>query len=122
MSSRRNARVLPHAQEVHLIMRFFSALRGWRRSPRLLLLLCVVVGGAAALAAQAVAGHRGHGSYAQANLISDIPGGARITDPNLVNPWGIAAGDTTPLWIADNRKDCSTLSNGGGHRSIPTGV
>ena len=26
--------------------------------------------------------------YTQTNLISDIPGVARITDPNLVNPWG----------------------------------
>ncbi|MFI5200050.1 MAG: hypothetical protein ACHQXL_06715, partial [Candidatus Limnocylindrales bacterium] len=26
--------------------------------------------------------------YHQTNLVSDIPGVARLTDPNLVNPWG----------------------------------
>ena len=55
----------------------------------------------------------------QTNLISDIPGVARITDPNLVNPWGMAAGPTTPLWIADNGIDVSTLYTGGIHGSIP---
>ena len=62
--------------------------------------------------------HR-HNAYVQANLISDIPGVARITDPNLVNPWGMAAGPTTPLWIADNGMDVSTLYTGGIHGSIP---
>ena len=30
-------------------------------------------------------------------------------DPNLVNPWGMAAGPTTPLWVSDNGADVSTL-------------
>ena len=29
-------------------------------------------------------------AYFQSNLVSDIPGLAVITDPNLVNPWGIS--------------------------------
>ena len=62
--------------------------------------------------------HR-HNAYVQTNLISDIPGVARITDPNLVNPWGMAAGPATPLWIADNGMDVSTLYTGGIHGSIP---
>jgi hypothetical protein len=28
--------------------------------------------------------------YAQTNLVSDIPGLAAITDPILVNPWGMS--------------------------------
>jgi uncharacterized protein (TIGR03118 family) len=60
-----------------------------------------------------------HNAYVQTNLISDIDGVARITDPNLVNPWGMAAGPTTPLWIADNGADVSTLYTGGIHGSIP---
>ena len=28
--------------------------------------------------------------YAQTNLVSDLPGLAEFTDPNLVNPWGMA--------------------------------
>ncbi|MBV8956067.1 MAG: TIGR03118 family protein [Solirubrobacterales bacterium] len=59
------------------------------------------------------------GQYQQTNLISDIPGVARITDANLVNPWGQAAGPATPLWVADNGKDVSTLYSGGVNGSIP---
>src|SRR6266516_1176411 len=58
--------------------------------------------------------------YQQTNLISDIPGVARITDPNLVNPWGQAASTTSPLWVADNGADVSTLYRGGVEGSIPT--
>ena len=57
--------------------------------------------------------------YQQTNLISDIPGVARITDPNLVNPWGQAASPTSPLWVADNGADVSTLYSGGVDGSIP---
>jgi uncharacterized protein (TIGR03118 family) len=59
------------------------------------------------------------GTYKQANLISDIPGVARITDTQLVNPWGMAAGPSTPLWVADNGTDVSTLYTGGVHGSVP---
>src|SRR5437763_10759766 len=57
--------------------------------------------------------------YHQRNLISDIPGVARITDPNLVNPWGQAASPDSPLWVADNGSDVSTLYTGGVKGSIP---
>src|SRR5438105_1169079 len=60
------------------------------------------------------------GEYQQTNLISDIPGVARITDPNLVNPWGQAASPTSPLWVADNGADVSTLYRGGVNGSIPS--
>ena len=59
------------------------------------------------------------GQYEQTNLISDIAGVARITDANLVNPWGQAAGPATPLWVADNGKDVSTLYTGAVNGSIP---
>lgn len=58
-------------------------------------------------------------AYRQLNLVSDIPGVARITDPNLVNPWGVAAGPTTPIWVSDNATDLSTLYAGGIDGSIP---
>jgi len=41
------------------------------------------------------------GSYKSTNLVSDIAG-ANQTDPNLVNPWGMSASPTSPLWISDN--------------------
>ena len=31
-------------------------------------------------------------NYVATNLVSDVPGIARRTDPNVVNPWGIAVG------------------------------
>ena len=54
-----------------------------------------------------------HHGYRQTNLVSDIPGRAQLTDPNLVNPWGLAAGPTTPLWVADNGPGLATLYAGG---------
>jgi uncharacterized protein (TIGR03118 family) len=35
-------------------------------------------------------------------------------DPNLVNPWGLVAGPSTPFWTADNGTGLSTLYNGKG--------
>jgi uncharacterized protein (TIGR03118 family) len=42
-------------------------------------------------------------------MVSDQPGVAPVTDPNLVNPWGISFGPTTPLWVANNGTSTSTL-------------
>ena len=53
-------------------------------------------------------------TYRQVNLVSDIPGLAARLDPNLVNPWGIAASGTSPFWVADNGTDRSTLYNTSG--------
>jgi uncharacterized protein (TIGR03118 family) len=82
------------------------------------------VGILAAIAALALSGAsvaEAHGTvYKKRNLVSDIDGVARITDPNLVNPWGLSAGPSTPLWVADNGTDVSTLYSGGVRRSVPT--
>jgi len=53
-------------------------------------------------------------AYVQTNLASDLPGIATHQDANLVNPWGIVAGPSTPFWINDNRTGLSTLYNGSG--------
>ncbi len=42
-------------------------------------------------------------------LVSDQPGMARLTDPDLVNAWGLALTPTSPLWVSDNGTDASTL-------------
>jgi uncharacterized protein (TIGR03118 family) len=52
--------------------------------------------------------------FGQTNLVSDIPGMAAFTDPDLVNPWGIAFGATSPFWVANNGTGTSTLYNTGG--------
>ena len=75
-----------------------------------------------AVAGAALAGAHGGppNVYTQRNLVSDIAGVARITDRNLVNPWGLAFGPSTPAWVADNGTDLSTLYSGGIRGSIPT--
>ena len=77
--------------------------------------LALVVAGPAS----AHGGGKGADVYKKRNLVSDIDGVARITDPNLVNPWGLAFGPTTPAWVSDNGMDVSTLYSGGVRKSIP---
>jgi uncharacterized protein (TIGR03118 family) len=52
--------------------------------------------------------------YEQRNLVSDVPGLAKITDPNLVNAWGIDFSSGSPAWVADNGTGRSTLYTGTG--------
>ena len=52
--------------------------------------------------------------FVQHNLVSDLSGMADVLDPCLVNPWGIVASPTSPLWISDNGTGLSTLYNGNG--------
>jgi uncharacterized protein (TIGR03118 family) len=51
-------------------------------------------------------------AYKQTNLVSDGAVPARVTDPQLKNPWGIAAFPGSPFWIADNGSGVSTLYDG----------
>jgi uncharacterized protein (TIGR03118 family) len=80
--------------------------------------LAVVAGLALAVAPAAAApAHRGPGGpgpgpYSQRNLVSDVPGAAELTDPNLVNAWGLSFSPTSPAWVADNGTDVSTLYSG----------
>jgi uncharacterized protein (TIGR03118 family) len=52
------------------------------------------------------------GGYIQENLVSDQPGVAQLTDPQLVNAWGMSRGPNTPVWVSDNGADVTTLYNG----------
>ena len=47
--------------------------------------------------------------YAQTNLVSNIPGLAAITDPHLVNPWGLSRSPTSPFWTSNQGNNSSTL-------------
>jgi len=53
--------------------------------------------------------------YTQTNLVSNVPGAASVTDPNLQNAWGLVAGPATPWWVADNHAGFSTLYDGAGN-------
>jgi uncharacterized protein (TIGR03118 family) len=52
--------------------------------------------------------------YTQTNLVSDQSGVAAVTDPNLVNPWGLTRSATSPWWVANNNSGTSTLYTGAG--------
>jgi uncharacterized protein (TIGR03118 family) len=78
--------------------------------------LCSAVALAATMASMspAQAESSGANSYHVTKLVSDQPGVAMHTDPNLVNAWGLAASSTSPWWVADNETDVSTLYDGTG--------
>src|SRR3954447_2891782 len=42
------------------------------------------------------------GPYAQRNLVADTPGSAELTDPTLVNGWGLSFGPASSAWVADS--------------------
>ena len=74
-----------------------------------------------------VAGTASAQRYIQHNLVSDVPGLAAFTDPNLVNAWGIASSGSGPIWIANNGSGTSTVYQGNGVAlplvvSIPAGA
>src|SRR6201982_1313275 len=54
-------------------------------------------------------------SYVQTNLVSDIPGLAAHTDPNLKNPWGTSVGPGSPIWVSDNHAGLATLYDAAGN-------
>ena len=80
-------------------------MRSWRRAARVFALA-----GTIALAAGTASAQR----YIQHNLVSDVPGLAAFTDPNLVNAWGIASSGSGPIWIANNGTGTSTIYHGNG--------
>ena len=65
-------------------------------------------------------------AYQVRNLVSDVPGAAEHTDPNLVNGWGVAFNPFGFVWVADNGTGVATLYDGAGNPqslvvSIPGG-
>jgi uncharacterized protein (TIGR03118 family) len=54
-------------------------------------------------------------AYQQTNLVSDIPGLALHTDPNLRNSWGTSTGPGLPIWVSDNATGVATLYDGQGN-------
>ncbi|MFC4585405.1 TIGR03118 family protein [Sphaerisporangium corydalis] len=49
--------------------------------------------------------------FAELPLISDVAGKADVTDPKLVNPWGLAMGKT--LWVSNAGTGSATVYSGG---------
>jgi uncharacterized protein (TIGR03118 family) len=55
--------------------------------------------------------------YTQVNLVANVSGVAPVTDPQLINPWGLSRGSGSPWWISDNGTGFSTLYNGVGTKN-----
>jgi len=60
----------------------------------------------------------GEGFYQQTNLVSDIAGAARLTDPELVNSWGQSHSPTGPWVVSDNGTGVATMYQGNG-KAVP---
>src|ERR1700729_3927611 len=73
--------------------------------------LCVTGGISLLLSLSAVALGQ---HYTQVNLVSNTSGVAPVTDPTLINPWGLSRTSSSPWWISDNGSGLSTLFNGAG--------
>ena len=52
-------------------------------------------------------------SYLNTPLTTNGSGGV-VSDPNLINPWGLARSSGGPWWVSDNAKGLSTLYTGTG--------
>jgi uncharacterized protein (TIGR03118 family) len=60
--------------------------------------------------------------YQQTNLVSNIPGLAVSTDPNLINPWGVSLTSTGQFRVSDNGTGLSTVYDVNGNTQPGTVV
>lgn len=83
-----------------------------RRHPALTLVMTAAA--LVAIAEPATAGTYAPDAFTQTNLIGDTAASnPALVDPNLQNAWGLAAGPTSPIWVADNNSGFATVYSGG---------
>jgi uncharacterized protein (TIGR03118 family) len=83
-----------------------------RSKGRPLAVATAVLGGLALIAPTTASAHQQSPrplAVQQVNLVSDQPGKAALQDDDLINPWGLSLGATTPLWSSNNGTSTSTL-------------
>jgi uncharacterized protein (TIGR03118 family) len=95
------------------------------------------IGAICALAFATVPAHAQTNNFKQTNLVSDSPGLAANTDPELLNPWGVAFVPGQSFWIASNNSGTARLFDrtgtlkksftvppprGSSNSSTPTGI
>ncbi len=68
--------------------------------------------------------HHKKNRFEEIDLVSNIPGRARITDPHLINPWGLSL--SNKLWVSAADADLALVYTGGGNagpiRKVPLEV
>jgi uncharacterized protein (TIGR03118 family) len=74
-------------------------------------LRCTALAALALAAANQVASAQHYNKF---NLVANTAGIAPVTDPNLINPWGLSRSTGSPWWISDNGSGLSTLYDGAG--------
>jgi hypothetical protein len=47
--------------------------------------------------------------YTRINLVSNTAGAARVTDPQLINAWGMSRSPSSAWWVSDQRTGFSTV-------------
>jgi len=52
---------------------------------------------------------RAEADFIQTNLVSDIPGLAALTEPELHNPWGISHTAASPIWVSNQGTNTTNL-------------
>jgi uncharacterized protein (TIGR03118 family) len=63
----------------------------------------------ALLAPVCLAAGQARAQYTETNLVSNELGVAPITDPNLIDPWGVAFSGTSPLWVSNQGSGTATV-------------
>jgi uncharacterized protein (TIGR03118 family) len=93
---------------------------------RPLAMTTALIGGLALIAPSTASAHQSHHHHPlavqQVNLVSDQKGKASLQDDDLVNPWGLSLGATTPLWVSNNGTSSSTLYSSAPGSSTATKV
>src|SRR5260370_23129045 len=60
--------------------------------------------------------------YTRVNLVSNTAG-APVTDPQLINPWGISRSPGSAWWVSNQKTGISTVYNGAGEKqSLIVGI
>jgi hypothetical protein len=54
--------------------------------------------------------------YTRINLVSNTAGAARVTDPQLINPWGISRSPGSAWWVSNQKTGISTVYDGAGEK------
>jgi uncharacterized protein (TIGR03118 family) len=63
--------------------------------------------------------------YTRTDLVTNSGEGGTVSDPHLVNAWGLVSTTTSPFWVSDNSTGVSTLysiSNKSGVSATPVGL
>jgi uncharacterized protein (TIGR03118 family) len=86
--------------------------------PRNLALLLILAACASAALVAAARSTAREETFAVRRLVADVPGRAAHVDPQLVNPWGLAATPTGEWWTGNEARESSTLYSGTGRKTV----